>query len=80
MSAGCIPIVVATAGQREIVQDGENGFLWRSLTELRITTVRVIANFDTAEMQVVRANAVRRANEFSSGVFADHVRRHFGLI
>lgn len=80
MSAGCIPIVVATAGQREIVQDGENGFLWRSLTELRITTVRAIANFDTAEMQVLRANAVRRANEFSSGVFADHVRRHFGLI
>ncbi len=80
MSAGCIPIVVATAGQREIVQDGENGFLWRSLTELRTTTVRVIANFDTAEMQVLRANAVRRASEFSSGVFAEHVRRHFGLI
>jgi GT2 family glycosyltransferase/glycosyltransferase involved in cell wall biosynthesis len=79
MSAGCIPIVVATAGQREIVQDGENGFLWRSLTELQDKTAQVIADFGTAEIQTMRANAVRRAGEFSSDVFADHVRRHFGL-
>lgn len=79
MSAGCIPIVVATAGQREIVQDGENGFLWRSLTELEDKTAHVIANFGTEEIRAMRANAVRRAGEFSSDAFADHVRRHFGL-
>ena len=79
MSAGCVPIVVATAGQREIVRDGVEGFLWRSLAELRDRTVHAVENFDTTEMRMLRANATRRASEFSDKFFADHLRRHLGI-
>src|SRR5690606_11935124 len=34
MASGCIPVVIAKAGQIEIVQGGVNGFLWNNLNEL----------------------------------------------
>ena len=34
MRAGCIPVVIASGGQREIIQEGVSGFLCRDLDEL----------------------------------------------
>ena len=34
MGAGAVPIVINTGGQKEIVQNGKNGFLWDTTNEL----------------------------------------------
>ena len=34
MGAGCVPVVINAGGQKEIVQEGKNGFLWDTLDGL----------------------------------------------
>jgi glycosyltransferase involved in cell wall biosynthesis len=41
MSAGCVPIVINAGGQKEIVVDGENGYLWDHEDELIEKTLKV---------------------------------------
>ena len=41
MSYGAIPIVIDAGGQKEIVKDGENGFLWKTEEELIAKTHKV---------------------------------------
>ena len=36
MSAGAVPVVFDGGGQRDIVRDGVDGYLWRDLNELRV--------------------------------------------
>lgn len=38
MSAGCVPVVINTAGQKEIITDGVNGFLWDTPEQLAAKT------------------------------------------
>lgn len=42
MSSGCIPVVIAKAGQLEIVAHGENGYLFTRADELAAITWRLI--------------------------------------
>lgn len=42
MSSGCIPVVIAKAGQLEIVEHGETGFLFTRADELAAITKRLI--------------------------------------
>lgn len=42
MANGAVPIVFNGGGQREIVQDGENGLLWKTHTELQDKTLWAI--------------------------------------
>jgi glycosyltransferase involved in cell wall biosynthesis len=42
MSAGCVPVVIAKAGQLEIVEDGESGFLFTDGRQLAAATRRLI--------------------------------------
>lgn len=44
MAAGAVPVVIAQGGQVEIVEDGKNGFLWNSKSELINKTAKLIAN------------------------------------
>lgn len=44
MAAGCVPVVINKGGQKEIVSDGENGFLWNKTTELMDKTIALINN------------------------------------
>lgn len=44
MSSGCVPVVIGRGGQREIVNHGQNGFLWHNLRELRELTWTLIRN------------------------------------
>ena len=44
MSAGCVPVVIDKGGQREIVQHGVSGFLWRTLEELNGYTELLMRN------------------------------------
>lgn len=44
MSAGCVPVVINAGGQKEIVENGKNGFLWNTLPELESKTIELITN------------------------------------
>src|SRR5260370_621248 len=42
MAAGCVPVVINKAGQRETVEHGVSGFLWDTPDELQRYTARLI--------------------------------------
>jgi glycosyltransferase involved in cell wall biosynthesis len=72
MGAGAVPIVLGRGGQAEIVEDGVNGYRFRSLDELVSRTQRVASN---PELRLRLAEAaIRRAADFSTERFAAHVR------
>ena len=41
MSAGAVPVVINAGGQKEIVKEGETGFLWDTLDELKSKTLKL---------------------------------------
>jgi glycosyltransferase involved in cell wall biosynthesis len=71
MSAGAIPIVYDSAGQREIVDNRENGFLWRTNKELLEKTQEVIGN---VHLRVeLSKNSVSRSKDFNRQHFFKNV-------
>jgi glycosyltransferase involved in cell wall biosynthesis len=42
MAAGAVPIIFAAGGHKEIIADGENGFLWKDTSSLLKSTKRII--------------------------------------
>ncbi len=68
MGAGCVPVVIDKAGQREIVRHGVDGYRWSTLEELE-TYTRVLAA-DRALRERLAAAAATRAQEFSEDAFA----------
>lgn len=73
MGAGAVPVVINSGGQREIVTDGENGYLWDTLDEFRAKTLNLIKN----ENEILRLskNAKNRAMDFSEERFSESVRK-----
>jgi glycosyltransferase involved in cell wall biosynthesis len=68
MAAGCVPVVIDKAGQREIVRHGTDGYRWTTLPELEALTRTVAA--DEALRARLAASAVERAGAFSEEAFA----------
>ena len=68
MAAGCVPVVIDRAGQREIVRDGVDGFRWADSAQWAERTLRVAG--DEALRARLSAAAVARAAEFSEAAFA----------
>jgi glycosyltransferase involved in cell wall biosynthesis len=68
MAAGCVPVVIDKAGQREIVRHGTDGYRWTTLAELEALTRTVAA--DEALRARLAASAVERAGTFSEEAFA----------
>lgn len=71
MSAGCVPIVINQGGQREIVEDNINGFLWDTEEELIRKTENVIRDKDIFER--VSKKAIKRSNDFSNEAFCTNI-------
>jgi glycosyltransferase involved in cell wall biosynthesis len=71
MAAGCVPIVIDKAGQREIVRDGVDGYRWTTLAELRDLTLRV-ANDEALRAQLT-SSARARSLQYSDDAFAEHL-------
>ncbi len=44
MAAGCVPLVYEAGGHREVVRNGENGFLWKSEEGLIFRTTKLMEN------------------------------------
>lgn len=68
MSAGCVPVVIDRAGQREIVRSGVDGFRFDQLSEMISRTAEILAD-DELRARLAR-EARERAQEFSEHAFA----------
>lgn len=73
MSAGCVPIVINQGGQREIVEDNINGFLWDTEEELIRKTENVIRDKDIFER--VSKKAIKRSNDFGNEIFCTNINK-----
>jgi glycosyltransferase involved in cell wall biosynthesis len=72
MAGGAIPVVIDSAGQREIVRDGIDGFRWSSVKVLHDRTVEIARDADLRAR--LSAAAYLRAQSFSEPCFAQRWR------
>lgn len=73
MSAGCVPIVFNGGGQKEIVEEGQNGFLWNTSEELRDKTTQMIKNKKLFKRIALQAH--KTSQLFSEKHFVTSVRK-----
>ncbi len=71
MGAGCVPVVYNAGGQKEIVKNGKNGFLWNSLDELSELTNKLIKNNELWEK--ISDAAKVRSKDFSKERFYEAI-------
>lgn len=74
MSAECIPIVINLGGQPEIVDEGVNGFLWNSISQLKDYTHKVIDNSERVN-RILRRKASLKSKLFSEKIFAQKIEK-----
>ncbi len=67
MSYGVVPVVIKAGGQKEIVKDKINGFLWETTDELEEKTNMLI--FSEQLRMKMSVEAQKRAKHFSTEVF-----------
>ena len=63
MAAGCVPIVIAKGGQKEIVDSGKDGFLWQQPSELIELTENIINR--PTQLKIIARAAIKKARKFS---------------
>jgi glycosyltransferase involved in cell wall biosynthesis len=77
MSAGCVPVAFDAGGPSEIIEHGINGFVWKTLDDLRSYTERLMV--DDALWRTMSAAARLRAAGFSRQTFVEKYLRHLDL-
>lgn len=75
MERGAVPVVIHAGGQGEIVQDGENGFLWKTKEECIKKTAKVIV--DKKLWNQLSRSAQKRAADFSVQSFCEKINSLF---
>jgi glycosyltransferase involved in cell wall biosynthesis len=65
MGAGCIPLVIGTGGQKEIVVHGKSGFHWKTINELKQQTISLTKQYGSPENEVMRSAAELRAEHYN---------------
>jgi glycosyltransferase involved in cell wall biosynthesis len=73
MSAGAVPVVINTGGQRESVTHGADGFLWEDLNGLADHTLRVAGDVELCRQ--LSRNAVESSARFSREAFGERIER-----
>jgi GT2 family glycosyltransferase len=75
MARGCVPLAYGAGGPREIIRDGLDGRLFRTLPELVHSTAELIgeATSGSPQYEQLRARAAERAREFSDQRFFERV-------
>ncbi len=71
MGAGAVPVVINAGGQTEIVTDGENGFLWNFLDELKAKTLNLIN--DGNLLNKLSKNSISSSKKFSKNKFYEKI-------
>lgn len=72
MGYGAVPIVINAGGLPEIVEDGENGFLWNTLEELIDKSTKLISGDELRKSFSNRA--IDRSRDFSRERFCGELR------
>jgi glycosyltransferase involved in cell wall biosynthesis len=73
MSSGCIPVVIAKAGQLEIVEHGESGFLFTTADELATLTSRLIKGHGEPWTHEIMRRAVSAVERFARPRFEERL-------
>lgn len=71
MAAGCVPVVANKGGHREIVDNGENGYLWGSKSELASVTKKIVE--EPRESLSVSRFAIQKSTTYSYSVFRKEI-------
>lgn len=66
MASGCVPIVLNTGGQPEIIIDGNTGFLVDNIKELKLKTLKLIKNKKLRKQMSIAA--IHRSKNFDEEV------------
>ena len=78
MSAGAVPVVIDSGGQKEIVDQGVNGLRWESLHQLRESTLKLAA--DPLLRDEFSRRAVSSSRRFGSEAFGERLERIVGSV
>lgn len=71
MSSGCVPVVINLGGQKEIVDDAKNGFLWNTPDEMEAMTLKLIN--DREQLKELSLNAIEKSKNFSRDRFITQI-------
>ncbi|HEV2123282.1 MAG TPA: glycosyltransferase, partial [Chloroflexota bacterium] len=71
MAAGCVPIVIDKGAAAELVDHGQSGYLWQSLSDLKRHTRLVTADSQLRPLMAQRA--VEQSRRYSRDVFRTHL-------
>jgi len=71
MGSGAVPVVINAGGQREIVSEGVNGFLWDTIDQLQSKTLKLIS--DKEMLIKLSKQAVESSKRFSKEKFYQNV-------
>ncbi|MGB9637514.1 MAG: glycosyltransferase, partial [Microgenomates group bacterium] len=71
MAAGCIPVVIAKGGQREIIDEAENGFFWEGKNDLINITLKIVK--EEKSMKRLSKNAMLKSRHFSKEKFIERI-------
>jgi glycosyltransferase involved in cell wall biosynthesis len=66
-----VPVVINAGGQKEIVTENKNGFLWDSLDELQNKTLSLINDQDL--LSKLSKQAEEDAKKFSKEIFCQEL-------
>lgn len=73
MGAGVVPVVFNAGGQKEIINNGENGFTWSALSEFRQKTLDLI--YSEKLLNQMSDKAKERALSFSKEEFCETIEK-----
>lgn len=73
MGAGAVPVVINAGGQREIVNDGQNGFVWDSLEEFKKKTIKLIE--DKNLLNEMSKNAINSSLKYGEQDFCNNINK-----
>jgi glycosyltransferase involved in cell wall biosynthesis len=76
MACGCVPVVISKGGQKEIVEDGKNGFLWGTEEQLIDKTLGLMENGD--KWAKLSKAAQERSLVFSEKKFYERIKKLVG--
>ena len=77
MGAGAVPVVINAGGQKEIVNDGGNGFLWNNLDDLMEKTQLLMS--DEKLWFKMSQQAIKRAKDFAGDKFCEDLHKILDL-
>mgnify|MGYP001611067305 FL=1 len=72
MAAGAVPVVINAGGQKEIVENEKNGYLWNNLEEFVGKTNDLIKNTNLWEK--MSGEAIKRSQEFAGDRFCKEIK------